>query len=421
VLPSITDPLAKLANAVGLGGLLGLSGPAVPNEWKELTDGSFKGYVFHVAVPSASAVHGTTRVEIKDGRRLQTIQRPLRDGAQVRDFGREARRFTAEVVFFGDNYQFELQEFKKKLHEGTPGILTLPDQPTAVVAYFESLTESSSHEAGNTKVCNVTWLEHTEVASDQPSTGGVFTVTPDTAKANLTAAVANAQSILQNNPLLKAVRAFEAGLSATRSLTNTVLSLNDGIRNRIKQLDANLKSTLAFAAQGIAVIDALFRGSPQASTTSSSSTAVDPETGQRVVDYLDPTSAPPQPDPLAAPEIDSERPFDPTTITSSAKAEQYVQGLITALQEDLAELLESSGGRVDDVAAAILATINTLQAYLKALADLGGTLVVVPFEMSLLEVMFQNGRAVEELSAVYKRNTHIEDPLIVPQGSVVRL
>ena len=59
-------------------------------EWN-ITDASFAGITFHVAVPKAGSGFGVMSQDISNERRLQISEKPLVDGAEV-DVGRAELR-----------------------------------------------------------------------------------------------------------------------------------------------------------------------------------------------------------------------------------------------------------------------------------------------------------------------------------------
>lgn len=415
----ITDPLERIAQAAGVG-----SGPEPAHVWKYLTDGSFKGYTFHVAVPDLKRMHGAANIEVATERRLQKIHRPMRDGARVQDFGQSARSFSAEIVFFGPNYQYEIQEFKKVISDGLPGVLTLPDQPQSVIAFFEKMTESSSYSGGNSKTFRVSWVEHTEEATDLPSGTGQRTLgSAGVIKSQIIEQVDTSLSLLQSNPFLTAIRTFDATLSAARSLSNAVTTLDAGVRNRINQLQTDMTETLSAVKGALSVIDSLGSGKKSAPV---SSNATDAETGERIVDFSSHATSPssgssvvPQSslNPTPKPAVS----YDTSAIVSNSKAEQFVSGAVKDLKSQTSGMMTGSSGRTNDVDGSVRTLVLLLGDYVKALKLTSETYVQVPYTMSLMEVLFLNNVDLSKLSEVLSKNTFIDDPLVVAAGSVVKL
>jgi len=87
--------------------------------WIEITNGSYKGFNFHIANPvKGGDTHGVTNIQQSGGRRLQIIKRPFVDGGRTKDLGREPLQFTMDIIFFGENYLIKLKDFESILNEG---------------------------------------------------------------------------------------------------------------------------------------------------------------------------------------------------------------------------------------------------------------------------------------------------------------
>jgi len=152
------------------------STPAVPgssiavsdSSQRNFTDGSFKDYRFHIATPTFATPHGVRSITKVDNRRLQKIKRPLTEGDDVHDFGRDARTFSAEIVFFGPNYLNEFYSFRAKCDEGTAGKLILPDQPEAILAMYSNMSVASNASDGESLTISVMWIEAASYAVSDP-------------------------------------------------------------------------------------------------------------------------------------------------------------------------------------------------------------------------------------------------------------
>jgi hypothetical protein len=422
----VTTPLQNFTASLGL-----TDPPSAPGEWKSLTNGSFKGVTFHVAIPKVGEGHGMVSEEIASGRRLQQIKRPGVDGAGIRDFGGEPETYSAELVFFGPTYLDDFNRFKAVLKQGTAGTLILPDVKEAKRAFFESMRETADHSAANCKMVHITWLETNEAGGP---VANPLRKSLDDSKSALGSALSAASSLLNNNPLIKAVRAAESGLSAARSLTNAVFALDAGVRSRILQLQANIQGTLSLVKSASDLIFADTHSSPSqflspsgASQDPASDKAkqielgVDPETGQKIVDFRSADTAPQTPDPLAKAPLASEVSVNINGIRSPTGINKMGKELSDALKANRDELLAKGGAQVIDVAHGVTAAANALKDFIAQAATPEQRLVIVPREMSLLEVLFQNSITVDQLRNVHQKNPEISDPIVLPAGTVVAL
>jgi GTP:adenosylcobinamide-phosphate guanylyltransferase len=390
-------------------------------EWKNLTDGSFKGVQFHVAIARASGGnHGVVREEVATERRLQLVQRPLVDGAAVRDFGRGPEIYTAEICFFGPTYVEDFSAFKAVLNQGTPGVLILPDLPKAVNASFQRMTEIAETGSGMSKTVRVIWVETNlqgeEIRKEALSTAGLSVVE---SKSAIDQAVSSTLSALNGNPVIAGVKAVESGLSQARRLANTVLTLEQGVRHRIIQLEANVKGTLNLVKQATDDIASIFGGKAKPSTVRKD-LGTDAVTGQKIADYSDPETAPKAADPLAKPDAAPQIDLPTRNLGSAAGAKLFLSRANAILSSHRDELSGLAQGRVGDVSDAMSSTIQSLQNLSNAIGS-QDVRVIVPFEMSLLEVLFFNGVQLDQLAAVHQKNRSIDDVLLIPKGTVVTL
>lgn len=394
------------------------------DEWKQLTDGSFKGHTFAVAVPAPDKGFGAVSLQQSEERRLQIAKRAGVDGGTVSDFGRDPRTFNAELVFFGPNYLNDFVAFRTKCNEGTSGILTLPDEPESVLANYQKMDKKSDHSAANTLTVSVTWIEAEAKASVFVG-GGNASPEKSLEEASALSKISAAKSKLAivANKFLSQVRSFESNLSSQRSTINTVLALNEGIRNRINQVSANVTGTMNLTNQAVDAISMLFGSGDESASASANTFAstIDASTGQRVADFGESDAIPTKVDPLARPEPESDVDVDTKTIATPASAKAAVTKIIESIIADRDELMEVSDGRTDDVFAALTETVNTLQDLAKAIEVPAVTRVIVPMEMSLAEVLFANGRSIDDIYDVYMRNTHLTDLLVVPRCTVVAI
>lgn len=397
------------------------------DEWANLTNGSFKGVPFHAAIPSRDRQYGIESEEMTIERRLQFIKRPLVDGAPVRDWGADPEVYVAVIEFFGVNHAKTAEAFLQTLNEGTPGQLILPTQAKAVLAYFWKRTRATHHNDGNSIKVTVTWVAATEVDALGTGKASGSTLTPpsiDQAKSSLDADVSNALGILQDNPFLTAVRTFEGGLSKVRSVVNGVLTLEEGVRNRIAAVEANIKATLALVKSATDQIHALFSPSASAAaktTSSSTSLGTDKETGQTVIDVSEPDTLPPAADPLAAPEVAATIDVGTSNLGSGSGVIAFGDAIADSLSADRDEVTSSSAGRTEDVARALTTVLNSLAAYIQSVSPTAPLTYTIPYDMSLGEAMFLNGIDLSQMRTIHKANSHVLDPFVVPKGTVLVL
>ncbi|MDD5305586.1 MAG: DNA circularization N-terminal domain-containing protein, partial [Elusimicrobia bacterium] len=378
-----------------VGALLGLTSTKPEGgSTRKVTDGTFKGYTFHIAKPTKAKPHGISSEESHTGRRLQMIERALVDGGPVRDWGRKHIVHTVNVVFIGPHYHREFEAFEKILNEGTAGILVLPNCRRALVAFFQDMDSSVAVEDGESKRVRVTWVEHRE-GGKQIATGTAAAPTIDDSKGVLDSDVDKAKSFLQDNPLINGIKFLESGLSQVRSATNAVLTLEQGVRNRIKQLAANINGTLDLIKSATKEIKSLFgkdkkfaREVNAAATSVKKRLGLDRETGQVLADFNEPDTVTPPVDPLVKPETESDVEISADNLTSPAAVQVFADQVIAQLEADLTELAEASDGRTDDVTMGVTAALNSFENFIAAVVTIERKTVIVPDDMSLGEVLF---------------------------------
>ncbi|WP_295756004.1 DNA circularization N-terminal domain-containing protein [Undibacterium sp.] len=90
---------------------------------------------------------------------------PYQDGEDIEDMGRNARKFSVQAIFFGDDYQDRLKEFTDVLDERGSGVLVHPIfgniDRAQVVEY------RVKHEADSVDSCTVS-IEFEESTTSQP-------------------------------------------------------------------------------------------------------------------------------------------------------------------------------------------------------------------------------------------------------------
>ncbi len=393
------------------------------DEWANLTNGSFKGVAFHAAIPNRGQQYGVESEEVTVERRLQFIERPLVDGASVNDWGSKAPIFAVVVKFFGPNHDKDLQDFFKVLDEGTPGPLILPTSPKAVLACFWKRGIATTFNDGNGARVTVTWASDEAIQSTGTGKAQKFNLeqlSKEAGKANLDANVSNALGVLQDNPFLTAVRTFEKSLSKTRSVVNAVLTLEDGVRNRIASIDANIKGTLALIKEATDEVQRLFgsdAANAAAAVTPALSLGTNAETGQTITDFSEPDVIPPPVDALAPPPLPVTLSVPTNNLGSFSGVANFGDVVAASLASDRDEMAGSSGGRTEDVARALTTVLNSFTAYIRTVQGPEPVRYTTPVDMCLGEILFFNGIDLSELRNVLRANSHIDDPFFVPKGT----
>lgn len=395
--------------------------------WADLTNGSFRGIPFHSAIPSRKTQYGVESEEHTIERRLQFIKRPLVDGAAIRDWGQEAGIHTAVIEFFGPNHKKDSDAFFAALDKGTPGTLILPTIPKAVQAYFWKRGKSTRYQEGNALKVSVTWAETSEInAAASSGSSSAFTLTPpsiDQAAAALGASTDNALSILQDNPLLSAIRTGESTISSVRSVVNAVQTLGQGVVSRIATIEAEITGTIAQINSVVASIQSIF--SPSASSSrgvpSAASLGTDSETGQQIIDVSEPDSLPQAPDPLAPPAIIPTLNIPTKNVDAIPGVQAFAAAVVAQLTTNQTDINTASIGRTEDVSAALTDVLNKFNDYITAVVGAPPETFTTLTDMSLGEVLFLNGIDQGELDSVYRLNPLISDPFFVPKGTVVIL
>jgi prophage DNA circulation protein len=397
------------------------------SEWQNLTNGSFKGVPFHVAIPSRDHQYGIESEEMTLERRLQFIKRPLIDGAPVRDWGSDPETHSAVIEFFGVNHARTAEKFLQTLNEGTPGLLILPTSKKGVLAYFWKRTRTTNVHDGNAIRVTVTWVTATEVQSAGTGKATAFNVEPvsiDTGKSTLDSDVSNALSVLQNNPFLTAVRTFESTLSKARSAVNAVLSIEEGVRNKVASLQADLAGTLSLIKSATDEIHSIFSPSAIAaakSAISNKSLGTNNETGQTVTDFSEPDTIPAQTDPLAPPAVQPSVSIPTNNLNSISGVKNFGDAVVAVLTATRDDLSDNSSGRTEDVIRNLTATLNSFSAYIQAVVGAPPLSFTVPVDMSLGEALFLNGIDLSELRTIHRQNPQVDDPFVVPKGTVLLL
>jgi prophage DNA circulation protein len=408
------------------------SSKTTPTQWK-ISDGSFKGVLFHVAIPTIAANYGMMSQEIKTERRLQVSEKPGLDGAEVEDFGRKARTFSAEIVFFGPDYLDNLTSFEALLNEGTSGTLILPDIKEAVNAKFQSEGRRTTTETMT--VLSLSFIEDNLISpvSSQAVTqslaiAALATNNPAAAvptiasKGNQIIAAANAATaLLNNNPVLNAIQAANNAVVGVTSTINSVLNIARSTRQTIIGLVAESKNNIANLQ---AVVQQVMNFSslltlPSTTTTSSQAVATSTNSGLDSVDFQA----------VTAPQTSTVNGVDQVEVTASTQAQvssmadgqSQLETLLVALQGNRQGLETNTSGNTTDYTAQSINMENFVIDLIQMIAPPPPVKVFSTIMSSLMEICAQNNLDPSVINSVYINNTQLEDILAIPPYTVVEI
>jgi len=393
----------------------------MPEIWREITNGTFKGFVFHVAVATKNLdTHGQSSSSVSTTRRVQIIRRPFQSGQRTRDMGANGEDIVSELIFFGLGYKRRWEDFKDVLDEGTSGTLVMPDRE-AVNASLISYDENSSVDNGNSKTIRVTWASD-EVAADQIAVGAAVGLIPkglvDTVN-TFEKGVENVLSVINNNPIIATIRQLE---NITATAVNSVVlatSLPKAVRDRVLNSIANIEASLDTAVSSFKTLLGLFDTTDPGSGFESGQ--LDPETGQPIEDGLEDETVDPAIDPLEAPERQPTETVTVISLETKDGLDDFESQMITLLRSSVITIQTDTVGRTEDVSESVEDVINQLRDVIQAASPISIFQVVTPFELSLVEVMFENDVDLSTIDDVLAKNTFIDDPNIVPANSVITL
>jgi prophage DNA circulation protein len=389
--------------------------------WDSLTDGFFKGFQFHTPVPSKDKQFGVSSQKTEKERRLQLIRYPRVNGGKVNDFGANQDVVTLEVVFFGADYLTKYNQFLKVCNDGEPGILVVPVREKALVAYFQKASEVVEVGSGKTIKVTFTFVEDTTIDPIELQPPGASLSVNTLEKASeLSKKVAEAKKKLSANSFVSAMRSGEAGLSTIRRYSSAALSIDQNIRNRFNSITSNISGTLDL------LTDALNLFMKPKAAQSLAQNIIDLETGQQVVPFNAVETQSTVADPLTPPTETTITSDDVPQITknnlsSNAGVEVFSDKVTSLLKDQREQATQIGGGRIDDVSKALTQVIVSLQDFKASVAKKKGSPVVVPAQLSIMEVMFYNSVDLSKMNDVIRNNYHLDDVLVIPSGSVVYL
>ncbi len=393
-------------------------------KWKKLTDGYFKGYRFHVAVPSGSTGHGITSSKIEIERRLHIVEFRNFKGGKINDLDQKVVPITVEIVFHGPNYQSEYEEFKRICSEGTAGILTLPTEEKSYVAYIQKLSVSDAVGESSTKKVTATFLEDTTIdANNLPNPNiqlSEYNVAEE--RNNLLDSIQATKKDINDNEFLSAVKIFESGLSGVRRFSNAVLILDSAAKSRIADLTSNLQGTLSLASTAVSVVTDNLLGIDESDDSGEElGTQVDPETGNTIVLLDDPNEQSEE----ETVEIEEVKNAEiESTVSSIGKgtessAELALDAIIKDLKEKSESLSGSTGSNFEDIRQNLLSIVSSLENLRSNSASKPTRALLVPYSVSIFEAFLHNSIDLSEIRRVARLNYHIEDLLVIPQGEVL--
>ena len=396
-----------------------------------ITDASFKGLTFHVAVPAKNSPFGVMSQEIVNERRLQISEKPLIDGAEVEDFGRKPRMFSAEVIFFGDNYLELLRAFEAKLNEGSSGTLILPDLDEAVVAKYQKHTRKSSAQDGNSTLLSVSWVEdktvRTAASLFTPDPLNISTVNGKTEdekkdevnhKADLVKdAVAATRNLLENNSYLQKITDAQNAVSSQQQTVSSIANLPGDTKNLILGTVSRFKNetdSLQSAMNGLRSYNDILKnneadGSPTRYNT-----------GLGLADFVSIGVATTTVVSGSAKVVNAVK-LPEVVIQSYTDASSKLKASLAVVKSVQATLQKNTKGATDDIVTANIILINSIQDLIKTLDDKSSKQILTESPTSLIELCFRNGLKVKDVNRVHLLNTQIDDILDIPRYTVVNL
>lgn len=395
-------------------------------DWK-ITDGSFKGFKFHVATPRKENF-GMLSQEVTDERRLQVSERALVDGADVEDFGAKPRVFTADIIFFGEDYQAQIKAFRKVLDEGTTGVLVLPDLDEAVFAKFQKSVRKTAAETAT--MLSISWLEDrtrviqatdaTTAAQAQAALQAGNTAQALPTVQEQSAKVLNksdsALSALSNNAFVKALQAAENSVVNVRTTINSALNVprvtRQNILNTVARVTTEING-LKSAVNGLLnYTDLLTLGLSFTSPSRINSglgkvdfTAVEEATTATVVGNQTVVTEQEQ----------------VKNIQSFAEAVKDLKNAQAAVLDAKNELETETGGNTQSFSQEAVALANTINDLVFIIEEKPTVQVFASIRQSLAEICHNNGLPVDDMDRVYRLNTNLTDILDVPAFTVVNL
>lgn len=396
--------------------------------WK-ITDGSYKGLTFHLAVPNKAQAYGVTSQEVTNERRIQVSEKALLDGADLQDFGRKAKMFSAEVIFFGGDYRSALKTFEDILDEPSTGTLILPDHAAIKAKYIKHTRKSSAAE-GDTTVLSVSWMEDQTAATPSPISRadqtaqeanvpkteyGVSKVEDKTL--TLLRLTKNGQALLADNVVLNKITQSLNAATATRVSINSVTNLTRDavslVNTTYKQINSTLDS-LTVAANGLLHITDLLKFDLQSPTPTRFNTALG------LVDFSVPNVAT-----TTTVSGNEQVVVVPTATASTVQSYDDAAKQMKVIAADLAikktTLEKSTQGATKDFSVSAVSIINQINDIATLIGQKSTKQVLTTTQTSLLEVCFENSIPTKDIGRIYQLNLTLDDALDIAPLTVVNL
>jgi prophage DNA circulation protein len=189
---------------------------------------------------------------------------PYRDGEDIEDMGRRARRISIKAIFYGDDYESRLQAFIEALDEADSGTLVHP--VFGVMDDVQAAGYKIHHDAETIDSCTIS-IEFEESTTAQP----FFSRQLASQKADAIGLSALAASAASGNVLAAAFGALAAlntlgalsRIAALRACTvGFLLALNAVARGVVSSITNPVRMGVAFVADVAALTNALINVVP---------------------------------------------------------------------------------------------------------------------------------------------------------------
>jgi prophage DNA circulation protein len=400
-----------------------------------IVDAKFKDVVFHVAIPNKASPFGVTSQEITNERRLQISEKPLVDGAEVEDFGRKPRNFTAEVIFFGDNYLEQLKTFEAKLNEGSSGTLILPDLDEAVIAKYQKHNRKSSAQDGNCTMLSVSWIEDKNSKSlsavfqagaldPNSPTGQVLgdktneekAVLVQESTASITDSINSTRALIENNSFLKQVNDLKGSITSQRQTIDLVSNLGRDTKTLILNTVSSYKSeteSLKSSISGLLKFTDILKND-------SSGTPTRYNTGLGLADFVAIGISSTTIVSGSAQVVVAAKPAE-VVVQSFEDASAKFKASLAVIKDAEKSLQLTTQGQTAEISKSNVVLINSIQDLIKLLDEKPTRQVLTESATSLVEICFRNGIKIKDLDRVHKLNSQLDDILDVPRFTVINL
>lgn len=334
----------------------------------------------------------------QQGRRKVKYQYPYRDGQTTDDLGRKPGSFQFNVLIFGDNYLFGLQNLIAEFNNPTPGVLTHPIFGDIQVVPTEwSLTHT--HEQRKAVAMTVTFEEHNF------SVAQLTDLTP--VDKSVTGALSKLSSAL--NKIQNVINFIGANVSAVQSLKNQILGGISDFKNNYAQIAGGLNATFNSGGPTLPALLPTNQGGLQNSSgaivTNSPSTVVSPS------------------DPFAAVPINTISQAAQVALATKSLQKQ-IQGNRDSLTLIITQMESTPKGALllHDQILDLKNTAIDLQSALETGIASSNAKVVqykTPWDMSIREVAFANGLTPDQSFEVALLNPELESFNFIPTGTSV--